>query len=76
MLCHYVDPDFDTLESFTAWFVSGKIVHVFEHHVGLITPGPGKCEVEGPRPPKDSVWLAKVEYDENNVIKKVEGIEI
>jgi hypothetical protein len=68
---HYVDPDFDTFEEFMAWFLAGKIVHVFEYHTGLITPGPDVCEVEGPRPPKIPKWQALVQYDENNVIKGV-----
>ena len=71
MRTHYVDPDFETLDEFCQWIVGGRICHVFEYHSGLIEPGPGICEVEGPRSPGIPVWLACVEYDENNVIKRI-----
>jgi hypothetical protein len=71
METHFVDPDFLTFEAFEEWFLSGKIVHVFEYHSGLISSGPDSCMVEGPRPPAQWTWTAFVEYDENFVIKGV-----
>ena len=67
----YVDPDFMTREAFDRWFESGKIVHVHSYTVNTIKPGPATVEVVGPRPPQTPSWIARVEYDEQNVIKKV-----
>ena len=48
---------------------------MYDYEVGEIEPGPGVADVQGPRPPKLATWWARVEYNENNEIKRIINIE-